>query len=555
MNNFNNVPIITQPKNLNVLLYKHQLASIYQMEKLEREQEIEINGNIISTRLGINADYTGYGKTLSMIGLILGDKMSWNKDMPFIKEILKYESEGIIRTTIHKRYDRLNTTLILVSPSIVFQWEKEIQNTKLKYCIILSVKDIDKFEINDYDIVITTPSQYNSLIYRYNNYAWKRFIFDEPGHVKVTNNGPMKEIIAGFYWFVTATPNEIKNRHFNSRNGFMKKIIGDDYMLSFEEKFDGMIIKNDLDFVKESFQMPNTTYISYECYNPIVQTINGLINPDIQKMLEMGDIEGSLSMLGSRKSKNLFETVNKYKNNELETIRFDIKIHSQKNNIKKLNEAKKKEEKILLEIKELSIRFDNIMNQNCSICLSELKNPVLETSCHNLFCGECILKWLQKNNSCPLCRKIINQDDIIYLTKNNCDDTPPPIKNERKITQIEQVIDIVKNNINGKFLIFSDSDATFNLISNVLENNYIDFKQIKGSARERNSIIQAYKNGKINVILLNTNNNGTGINFPETTDIIFYHKMSDLKEKQAIGRAERIGRKIPLNVHLIKLNI
>ena len=43
--------------------------------------------------------------------------------------------------------------------------------------------------------------------------------------------------------------------------------------------------------------------------------------------------------------------------------------------------------------------------------------------------------------------------------------------------------------------------------------------------------------------------------FPETTDIIFYHKMSDLKEKQAIGRAERIGRKIPLNVHLIKLNI
>ena len=130
-----------------------------------------------------------------------------------------------------------------------------------------------------------------------------------------------------------------------------------------------------------------------------------------------------------------------------------------------------------------------------------------------------------------------------------------PIKNERKITQIEQVINIVKNNTNGKFLIFSDSDATFDLISNVLENNYIDFKQIKGSARERNSIIQEYKNGKINVILLNTNNNGTGINFPETTDIIFYHKMSDLKEKQAIGRAERIGRKIPLNVHLIKLNI
>ena len=37
-----------------------------------------------------------------MIGLILGDKMSWNKDMPFIKEMIKYESEGIIKTTIRK---------------------------------------------------------------------------------------------------------------------------------------------------------------------------------------------------------------------------------------------------------------------------------------------------------------------------------------------------------------------------------------------------------------------------------------------------------------------
>ena len=56
----------------------------------------------------------------------------------------------------------------------------------------------------------------------------------------------------------------------------------------------------------------------------------------------------------------------------------------------------RKKEKNIIRNKELSIRFDNIMNQNCSICLSELKNPVLETSCHNLFCGECILKWLQK---------------------------------------------------------------------------------------------------------------------------------------------------------------
>ena len=43
-------------------------------------------------------------------------------------------------------------------------------------------------------------------------------------------------------------------------------------MLSFEEKFDGMIIKNDLDFVKESFSNANT-YISYECYNQLFKLL------------------------------------------------------------------------------------------------------------------------------------------------------------------------------------------------------------------------------------------------------------------------------------------
>ena len=50
------------------------------MEKLEREQVVnrelppgELRNTTIQTetRLGINADHTGYGKTLSMIGLLV----------------------------------------------------------------------------------------------------------------------------------------------------------------------------------------------------------------------------------------------------------------------------------------------------------------------------------------------------------------------------------------------------------------------------------------------------------------------------------------------------
>jgi hypothetical protein len=75
---------VEQPKNYKVNLYPHQLRSIYMMEKLEREKLVRFNSYNIRTSLGINADITGYGKTLSMIGMIVRNKMEWNLNEPFI---------------------------------------------------------------------------------------------------------------------------------------------------------------------------------------------------------------------------------------------------------------------------------------------------------------------------------------------------------------------------------------------------------------------------------------------------------------------------------------
>ena len=60
-----------------------------------------------------------------------------------------------------------------------------------------------------------------------------------------------------------------------------------------------------------------------------------------------------------------------------------------------------------------------------------------------------------------------------------------------------------------------------------------------------------YKNGSLNILLLNSNNFGTGLNLEMTTDIIFYHKMKKDIEQQVIGRAQRFGRPNKLNVHFL----
>ena len=62
---------ILQPTRINIPLFLHQLKSIENMEKLEKEQSIDLVSSIyIKTKLGVLADLPGYGKSLSVLGLI-----------------------------------------------------------------------------------------------------------------------------------------------------------------------------------------------------------------------------------------------------------------------------------------------------------------------------------------------------------------------------------------------------------------------------------------------------------------------------------------------------
>ena len=121
------------------------------------------------------------------------------------------------------------------------------------------------------------------------------------------------------------------------------------------------------------------------------------------------------------------------------------------------------------------------------------------------------------------------------------------------MTKDEKIIDIIKNNENGKFLIFSEYDNTFFKICKILNENNIKFVEIKGSIKARENNLEKFKTGKINVIFLNSNYNGAGINLTEATDIILYHEMDSGTQNQILGRANRIGRIQPLSVHHLQV--
>ena len=65
-----------------------------------------------------------------------------------------------------------------------------------------------------------------------------------------------------------------------------------------------------------------------------------------------------------------------------------------------------------------SIDFKRRSNEICSICQNYILDKNLTiTKCSHKFHFNCLDKWQKKNNSCPLCRKNLVDNDVDCLNK------------------------------------------------------------------------------------------------------------------------------------------
>ena len=149
------------------------------------------------------------------------------------------------------------------------------------------------------------------------------------------------------------------------------------------------------------------------------------------------------------------------------------------------------------------------------------------------------------------------EHDILYSIDDNFNNEVKnetrEIKKDKQMTKLEKIIEIINRNRDGKYLIFSDYDRSFQFIGNILEENKISYVQIRGNIKTTEKNLNSFKNGNTQVVFLNSKYNGAGINLQEATDIILFHEMNFNTETQIIGRANRIGRLQTLNVHHLQI--
>ncbi len=536
---------IDQPLGVRVQLYKHQLTSVYNMELLEETKSINCdNDYIIKTKLAVLCDSTGYGKTLSILALICRDRLEWDCSIPFEHEIEELYMDGLVKKCTVQSFQKLDTTLILVPKNLLKQWIDEINKTTLTFFVVTTRIDLLNLQAHLYDVVITSSEMYNKIIETYSRCVWKRFIYDEPSSLKVPN---MLKIHAGFTWLITGTPEAIYGNQFKCRHSYMKDIVGDNYY-NFSTLLNKISIKNNIEYIQESFNMPKTFHFTYKCLNPtIFEVIYPFINDRVKYLVECGNIEGAVKLLGGNKCSNVVNVIIDKKKNEINDI--DIKIaiiRAFSEDESQIVELERKKNHINEQINSINERFEDMLKGTCNICFSAIKNPLLESNCQNIFCGQCLLSWLQIKNTCPLCRNHIDPKSLIYITNEN-DISSQTFNTEHALTKLDTILKIIENNAEGQFLIFSEDDSSYEVISTTLIDKNITCCSLKGHHSDKN--IELFKNGNIKVLLLNSKFSGTGLNLVQATDIILYHKMKKHIELQAISRANRLGRTKTLNVH------
>ncbi len=139
-----------------------------------------------------------------------------------------------------------------------------------------------------------------------------------------------------------------------------------------------------------------------------------------------------------------------------------------------------------------------------------------------------ILRLLKEN---PLKKRVVEEEE----------------KKGRSKKKIEKVMEI---DIEMKMMIFSDFSSIFKKITPLCDSLNIEYVQLDGgNMRSIENAVKQYKSGNAQILFCDSTLFGCGMNFENTTHVIFTHTPNPETQSQIIGRAQRIGRESILQVY------
>jgi len=600
-----NCEIYNNFKSDKLTLKEHQKTMLFKMIELESGKNIYLDNEnndkslYLSTKLGFCCDRVGSGKSLVILALLeeFPELVSENIFLKYSTKFNRYSNHdssylnfcpnGITLFLNKNSVTYIKSNVIVVPHSIVKQWEQYITKyTHLTYYtinkkkkILTDYENIIK-EYNKYNIILCSSSMYNLFVkeldYISNKIMWNRVIFDEADSLNIP---ACKDIMGKFVWFITSSLENIffsdgiwewNNNDQNKeiimiegirKTGYLKDMIKN---LMINGYVDKVILKNNDEYVLKSFNLPDINYFYVDCKDPDnIRILDGVVSNEIINLLNGGNVQAAIQKLGCKMGdkNDIIEIAGKSIETQYLNILKEIDykkslIFTQdiqtKNNEIQIKNLEKRSKILNQRLDKLKNKIKNNDNRICCICYENPSHLTITNCCKNTFCFNCITYCLHFSNSksCPMCREKCNSDNLLVVSETKK-------KNKKKkelLDKIDQIFEMVTELLldkEKKIIIFAEHDSSLKKIEELFIINKINFSKICGTSSSISKKIKNYKEGNLNLLLLNSNHFAAGINLENTSDIIIYHKMSEDMETQLIGRAYRPGIKNDLNVHYL----
>lgn len=579
-------PRTSQPAAMTVILYPHQLSAVAAMLEFEEKKHVIVdistahiydnsfinnyvfNDIFKAHRLEISSailnDNVGYGKTITILALISTNRIPTNTN------IILTQCNMECRFTVP--VDRICPSNIIIVPEhLTIQWIGELSKTHLTWISITSDMElvqacgscqVELIDTADYhgtyviiddqlyyldkiiltnlfkstQAILTTESMFKKILLAMKQCDYcifARVIMDD---IPIVNELYYAGI---FTWIVSAT--KVK---FNFNND-----------VSSRSKY--TYLKNSICYVEHSIKLPKPQF--YVIPTALTRIINGIRDyiPDTaMRMINAGNMKEAITYLncGMDTHENIVQVINRSNITTLGNLNMELEytksLHiPDTEKQQRIKTIKDKISNITSIISHIDAKVKEMIKEDCYICAEPYDTPVIVTCCNNMYCLKCLMQSLeQAQGKCPMCRTIVTEETYTLINSNpeSIITVKTPFSKMGKLRILNNLIDHIFCSPDAKVIICSDYDDTFKNI--ILKQKSLVVSKLSGSAAQVNSILTDFENGQINILFLNSSQYGAGLNIPFTTHIILFHKMADNTETQVIGRAQRLGRTIPLKI-------
>ncbi len=443
-------------------------------------------------------------------------------------------------------------TMILCSPTIIYQWAEHLDDMKIKYTLITVPSDFKDKNMFLGRVVLISTKQYKEFVKVQHINVIYRFIYDEPDTCYIAGIN----IECKFCIIITGTPEQLFSaRKKNSHAHTIRKIFGDvDKSLLYT------CDPNDI-------KIPQVEVVEEKhiCCGRNITLYRGILEGDAYDAIACGDEKRAIEILKvpGQKCTNLADAIGaRFDHNEEKYGKYDTE-HTKN----KLEDIRSK--RILLAKRQE--RIDQLNDTQCGKCFLNLADYICICgvltclSCSGNECRGCVMKlsyiWgvkeviLQKKYT-------MFEPNLIKMIHSYLPPVKLPIPGN---DYVGEVCKIIRNGLSSshylsghapsshspssrkKFLIFSYYNMSS--ITRGLDNDNIPYGVIEGRVSNRQKYIDAFRDNSLNVLFFKDKENMAGTDLPEATDIIISHDMTDDMVEQCVARAKRLGCTHKITVH------